>query len=85
MRTEPLAWGGRDKSLLAHDLLCHGADAGAASRGREEDDDAPAVRFASNGVREIKLDRPCANVDRPMTIQRLTARVPTRPGSGAVS
>ena len=40
---------GRDKALLAHDLLCYGADAGAASRELEEDDDAAATGFQSDG------------------------------------
>ena len=35
---EDAEWTGRCKPTLSP---CHGADAGAASRGREEDDDAP--------------------------------------------
>ena len=65
-------WRGRgwDKALLAHDLLCHGADAGAASRGREEDDDVATVRFASSGSHEIRSAQPRAKVTRTMEIQR---------------
>ena len=37
------------RRCVAHDLLCHGADAGAASRELEEGDDAAGVGSETNG------------------------------------